>query len=352
MELPIHPASGLKHPLQHQLKISKDPDVCASNLAKVLPLHHLDPLTPANEWWHHNGELPLPQLPIAACIGSPFLLECSNHPLHRLVLVHDGHATVQQHDQSHTLDAGDGVILPGKPPWNLLGQHSSITTIGFDPLLLLTAARNMSPTHWAPPSPVDSPLRRLLPLPTRTDGHCAALVGVISLELPAIHQMAQLGDNVLEGFLLLEQLYRIIAALVFPELRHGPSVGDKEVANGDRRLDRLLDYITLHLSDPLPLSVLEAQSHYSRRSLHYAFQERFGCSPMQWIRRQRMRVALQRLQDAHSGETVAAVVAACGYRSQSRFRIDFERAYGWKPSAVLRGAVVVHGSSNTSSLAP
>jgi AraC-like DNA-binding protein len=351
MELSSHPANGLNHPLWGQLKSAHNPEACAQNLRKVLPLRQLDALTPSSEWWHLNGELPIAQLPIAANIGSPYLLECNDHPLHRLVLVHDGQVSVKQNGESHSLEAGDGVLLSGQP-WTLQSDNSSTTTIGFDPLLLLTAARNMAPAQWAPPSPAHSPLRGLLPLPTRSDGRCAALVDAITLELPAIHHMARLGENFCESFLLHEQLYRIIAALVFADLRHGHSVGDNEATLSDRRLDHLLDYITLHLAEPLPLRVLEAESHYSRRSLHYAFQERFGCSPMQWIRQQRMQLALQRLQHPSPGDTVASVALECGYRSQSRFRIDFERTYGWKPSAVLRGAVVPTGSSSTNSLAP
>jgi len=351
MESSSPPSSSLNHPLWSQLKYAHNPDVCAQNLRKVLPLRQLDALTPSSEWWHHDGELPMAQLPIAANIGSPYLLECNDHPLHRLLLVHDGQVTVKQNGESHTLEAGDGAILSGQP-WSLQSENSSTTTIGFDPLLLLTAARNMAPAQWAPPSPVHSPLRGLLPLPTRSDGRCAALVGAITLELPAIHHMALLGETFCESFLLHEQLYRIIAGLVFADLRNGHSVGDKEATLSDRRLDRLLDYITLHLAEPLPLCVLEAESHYSRRSLHYAFQERFGCSPMQWIRQQRMQLALQRLQHPTPGDSVTSVATLCGYRSQSRFRIDFERTYGWKPSAVLRGAVVPNGSSSTSSLAP
>jgi AraC-like DNA-binding protein len=61
---------------------------------------------------------------------------------------------------------------------------------------------------------------------------------------------------------------------------------------------------------------------------------------MQWIRQQRMQVALQRLQNPHPRDSVAAVALSCGYRSQSRFRIDFERTFGCKPSAVLRGEQV------------
>lgn len=220
--------------------------MCADHLSKVLPLRHFDSLTPLSQWWHCDGALQANQLPIAASIGSPFRLEGNGHPLHWLVLV-----------------------------------HGSITTIGCDPLLLLSAARSLASGPWSPPSPVRSPLRSLFPLPTRTDGHCAALVNAIILELPASHHIIQLGDGFFEGFLLREHLYRLMASLVFANLRQGPSMDGREPSNSDRRLDRLLDDISLHLSEALPLSVLEEQSHYSRRSLHYAFQERFGCSPMQ-----------------------------------------------------------------------
>ncbi|MEB3334588.1 MAG: AraC family transcriptional regulator [Cyanobacteriota bacterium] len=351
MELPPTPSTRLHHPLWPQLKSSPSPAECALNLRTVLPLQQFDARTSLAEWWHRDGELPLSLLPIAASVGSPCLLECTNHPLHWLLLLHDGQATVKQNGHSHALTAGDGVILPGQP-WTFLGQTSSITTIGFDPLLVLHAARSMAPPHWSPPSPGRSPLRDLFPLPIQTDGQCAVLVRAICLELPAIHQMTQLESTCLDGFRLHETLYRIIAAIVFAELRDGQTRRDSEPSVADKRLDRLLDYITLHLAEPLPLSVLEVQSHYSRRALHYAFQERFGCSPMQWIRQQRMELARQRLEHPNPGDTVASVAADCGYRSQSRFRIDFERAYGCKPSSVLRGTPIDDSSNNTNSLAP
>lgn len=351
MEFQPPPASRLHHPLLPQLKLAPTPTCCAQHLGQVLPLRQLEALTDPSEWWHQNGELPLNQLPIAANVGSPFRLDCDGNPLHWLLMVHDGQASVSQNGHKHCLKAGDGVILPGEP-WRLQGQHSSTTTIGFDPLLLLSAARALAPAQWTPPSAVNTPLRGLLPLPTRDDATCAALVDAIGLELPAIHHIAQLGHDFLEGFLMREQLYRMIAALVFADLRNGHPAAATPPTSRDRRLDRLLDYITLHLAEPLPLHVLESQSNYSRRSLHYAFQDRFGCSPMQWIRQQRMQLALQRLRNPQPASTVATVASECGYRSVSRFRIDFERTYGSKPSAVLRGATESNGSSSTSSVAP
>ncbi len=340
------PSSALNHPLFQRLDPSANPGRCARTLGNALPLRHLHALTPASEWWHRDGDLALSGLRFAASVGSPFLMECDGHPLHWLTLVHDGHVTIKQGKHTHALGPGDGVIIPGQP-WSLLGQHSSTTSIGFDPMLVMTAARALAPAHWIPPPPSETPLRRLLPLPSQEDATCAALVKAIGLTLPSIHLLAQLGEGCLDGFLVQPQMYRFLAALVFAELRVKHPVDDTSPDSGDRRLDRVLDYITLHLDKPLPLSVLEAQSNYSRRSLHYAFQQRFRCSPLQWIRQQRMELAIHRFQHPQHGDSVATVAKACGYRSLSRFRIDFERTYGVKPSAVLRGIAPPNNSSGS-----
>jgi hypothetical protein len=278
-------------------------------------------------------------LHLAATVGSPFLIESFGQSDHWILLGHDGQASVEHPTGTCALGANGAVILPGQS-WTLIcEQSSSLTAIGFDPLRLFAAARAMAPAGWAPPSTVELSLNRVQVLPTLTDPICGTLVAAITLVLPAIGRVSQLGENFLEAFLLEQQLYRLIAALVFPTLRDSqpPPTPTAATNSMDKRLDRVLDYISLHLHQPLPLSVLEENSNYCRRSLHYAFQERFRCSPMQWIRQQRMALALQRLKHANPGDTVRAVATACGYRSLGRFSIDFQRAYGCKPSAVKRG---------------
>ena len=346
----------LHHPLWPHLQPSPTPAECERRLAKVIPLRRLEALTPPSAWWHHDGHLPFSSLHLAATVGSPFLIESFGQSDHWILLGHEGQATVEHPSGTCTLGANEAVILPGQS-WTLIcEQSSSLTAIGFDPLRLFAAARAMAPAGWAPPSTVDLSLHRVQVLPTQSDPICGTLVAAITLVLPAIGRMSQLGEIFLEAFLLEQQLYRLIAALVFPTLRDSqPPSATEETTSMDNRLDRVLDYITLHLHQPLPLSVLEENSNYCRRSLHYAFQERFHCSPMQWIRQQRMALALQRLQQPNPGDTVCTVANACGYRSLGRFSIDFQRAYGFKPSAVLRGRTpspLSRSSSITSSQAP
>jgi AraC-like DNA-binding protein len=338
---PALKSTTLHHPLWSHLQPSPTPAECERRLAKVIPLRRLEALTPPSAWWHHDGHLPISSLQLAATVGSPFLIESFGQSDHCLLLGHDGQANVKHPTGTCTLGANGAVILPGQS-WTLICEQSmSLTAIGFDPLRLFAAARAMAPPGWAPPSTVELSLNRVQVLPTLTDPICGTLVSTITLVLPAIGRVSQLGGNFLETFLLEQQLYRLMAALVFPSLRDSqpqPSTSSsRESISMDQRLDRVLDYISLHLHQPLPLSVLEENSNYCRRSLHYAFQERFHCSPMQWIRQQRMALALQRLQQANPGDTVRAVATACGYRSLGRFSIDFQRAYGCKPSAVKRG---------------
>lgn len=66
------------------------------------------------------------------------------------------------------------------------------------------------------------------------------------------------------------------------------------------------------------------------------FRERLGCTPVQWLRRERLMQARRRLEHPGPGDTVAAIARASGYASASRFSGDFRRMFGSAPSQVLK----------------
>jgi AraC-like DNA-binding protein len=109
-----------------------------------------------------------------------------------------------------------------------------------------------------------------------------------------------------------DQLQRTVASLLQPEL------------------------LSEEPDDLLRMSDLEARSHYSRRALQYAFQERLGCSPKQWIREQRLALALEQLQADGNRPTIRAVALACGYLDADHFRTHFKRRFGMTPSQARR----------------
>lgn len=108
-------------------------------------------------------------------------------------------------------------------------------------------------------------------------------------------------------------------------------------------LDRLVDYIRANSHLNLTLTDLENQSHYTSRHLQNLFRERFDCTPMQFVRRQRLSSAMEKLQTAQRIDTVTSVARECGYRHTSNFSIDFQREFGVKPSTVLRSSRGHHG---------
>jgi hypothetical protein len=80
-------------------------------------------------------------------------------------------------------------------------------------------------------------------------------------------------------------LVRQIVEVLAPALLANHSAPDP--AASDCAIDELVDWIHAHCHEAISLSDLEERSHYSRRSLQYAFKARFGCGPMQYLRRQR-----------------------------------------------------------------
>ncbi len=269
-------------------------------------------------------------------MGSPLLLEAGAHPRHWLLLQHDGFTNLHQGRHRYELTGGDGLIVPGLP-WTLLTQDASYSLIAIDAMELLAAARHLGGPRWLAPEPRRNPLRALLPLsPAEPSSPQTVLRSTLHRMLPTLHEVAQSGGCLLEFLLLQKQLYRLLALLIFPELTAGEGGEFAPLPGADPRLDSLLDYISLHLEQPLSLQQLEEHSNYSRRTLHHLFQQRFGCSPMQWIRQLRMALAVERLSHPAPCETVKRIAAECGYRSLSQFGLDFQRIHGRRPSEVLR----------------
>ncbi|MEY4354289.1 MAG: hypothetical protein RLZZ609_2530 [Cyanobacteriota bacterium] len=135
-----------------------------------------------------------------------------------------------------------------------------------------------------------------------------------------------------------DMLHRQVAVLLDPSLLEEVPSDRQQLRTrlGKSAFDDLIDYIRANLDQPLRLSDLEARSHYSRRALQYAFQEKLRCSPKQWIRQQRLDAAMEQLQAADQPPSIRAVALACGYRNLGLFSQDFKQKFGLSPSEVHR----------------
>ncbi|MFN7900506.1 MAG: helix-turn-helix transcriptional regulator [Synechococcaceae cyanobacterium] len=127
-----------------------------------------------------------------------------------------------------------------------------------------------------------------------------------------------------------ELLLRWLVNLLLPMMDESAAVPEKT-----HRLETLLDWIKDNCLEPITLSDLEARSGYSGRSLQRAFQKRFGCGPMQWLRTQRIHAARCRLEAAPFGTQVKDIAMECGYTSMSAFSRDYKQVFGSTPKQHL-----------------
>lgn len=132
-------------------------------------------------------------------------------------------------------------------------------------------------------------------------------------------------------------ILRSIALLLYPtlsELNAGPS-GRGAQPHLRRRVLELMDWMRSNLHRPLSLSEIEQQAGYGRRAIQVGFKAEVGCGPIQWLRRQRLELALQQLQAGGPGVTVTQVAQACGYINLASFSRDFRERFGVGAREVL-----------------
>lgn len=125
-------------------------------------------------------------------------------------------------------------------------------------------------------------------------------------------------------------LYKVIALLLNAE-QDWPGSAAHKVG----RLDNICAYIRSNLRERIHLGDLEKNTGLSRRSLQYLFLREFSCTPMQWIRGERLALAHQKLSNATSGTRVAGVALSCGFDNLSTFSAYFKNRFGLLPNQIL-----------------
>ncbi|MCX5967161.1 MAG: AraC family transcriptional regulator [Cyanobacteria bacterium] len=195
---------------------------------------------------------------------------------------------------------------------------------------------------------IQAALQRTTVLDRRRDRRLGNIQSLLKQSLQLIHGAMAASSGSLNPMLQLDDLVRrLLVMLLLPQLLHnegGAPGGNSATPGLDLEArpqdpfshDALVQWMLANLQQPISLSDIERRSCYSRRSLQYAFRQRYGCGPTQWLRRQRLERAHSILSQPRPGLTVNQVSQDCGYLSQAAFSRDFLRRFGQKPSEVLR----------------
>lgn len=101
-------------------------------------------------------------------------------------------------------------------------------------------------------------------------------------------------------------------------------------------LRRVEAYVEANWNRPILVDALVEVAGVSARSLYKGFEKAYGCSPMIYVKRLRLRRARELLTRPEYTTTVTAVALSCGFSNMGHFANDYRFAFGELPSDTLR----------------
>ena len=106
---------------------------------------------------------------------------------------------------------------------------------------------------------------------------------------------------------------------------------ESEDKGNHSRLHYVLRYINEHLTDHIPMDVLCRKAYLSRNVFFRWFRQQFGVTPLEYINRERIRLAKQLLADERN--SITAVSQLCGFSDVNYFVRMFKKSEGITPGA-------------------
>ncbi len=143
--------------------------------------------------------------------------------------------------------------------------------------------------------------------------------------------------SVLERVGVDDWFYRQVGCWLAPELvDDGRAEGKGARPATPSAIEAVCEAARNRLSKPLTKTEMEKISGLSARGLQYAFLKKFGCSPMEWQKRERLHIAYKRLSKAQDETSVTELSFDLGFSSASRFAAYYRSLFGESPQETKR----------------
>lgn len=313
-------------------------------IERAIPgMNAYDPLTEPSAFRSKTATLRLPTVTVVATAISPTLVDRQGNPQLTFMVPFAGEAASTCRIEGQTLNWGRGLggILMPDTDADIRG------TGGFRSHLLWNLQRErLASTAQAMlglGAPVDLGTDRLRLLPEQvagvtTEGALQGLLPLLEMHRRQPAMLARLGVE--------DLFYRLSVMLLRPDLFEAPPPPSAELDRRRRLLDPLCEHISAHLSEVITLSDLERFSGLSARSLQLAFNEVHGCSPMAWIKTQRLLRVRQALL-ARSDVPIEALALSAGFQNMPPFFLAYKRRFGETPGQTRQRGLVCLGAVAT-----
>ncbi|SEW39656.1 transcriptional regulator, AraC family [Chitinophaga sp. YR573] len=106
---------------------------------------------------------------------------------------------------------------------------------------------------------------------------------------------------------------------------------DSNIDNNHSRLHYVLNYIQEHLTEKIAVDALSRKAYLSRNMFFKWFKEQFGITPLDYINRERVKLAKQLLSNPH--HNIGTVSKLCGFSDVNYFVRIFKKTEGTTPKA-------------------
>jgi AraC-like DNA-binding protein len=324
----------LGHPLLRQS--TDDPQAWARSVCATTPVQVCEPRQSGLAFRNDAAILRLGEVLVIATQGSAITLSTDQHPSAQLLLPYRGNGLWRIEQTVYENPLGESVLYLPPAPLHLENDITSGVSLTVNPATLLSTAITMAGPEGVPPQRLQvlqQPQRLLL-----SDPVCARLINGVYAVLFTIDQLTCASGADALALRFDDVLLRALVLLLLPELQQDSPRVSEPVGSltARRRLEPLLEWIDAHLDQPIGLTDLEAQVHWSRRTLQYTFRSACGCTPMQWLRQRRLHRAMQRLKHPQPGDSVASIGRSVGFVSAVAFSREFRRHFGCTPSSLFR----------------
>lgn len=314
--------------------VQECPSDFGAAIDKMFPgVEAYEPTTHVKDFRSRTATIALSNAVIVAASVSPTHVERKNNPVLTFMIPMAGAPDSTAKIGSEKIDWGmgrGGVFLPQADD-RLIGSGGFRSHLmwSLDPAQLQNTAQAMLGIESA----IDLQLERVRLLPqsiagVKVDTSFSALFPLLNLYANQPDVLKQMG--------LEDVLYRQTVMLLRPDLFEGRSslASSPENSAISRKrivIERLCTYIQDHLGDQLNLTQLERVSGLSARTLQTTFAEVLGCTPMAWIKEQRLLKTRQNLLAKNTETSIEAIALGAGFQSMPSFFVAYRKRFKETP---------------------
>ena len=287
-----------------------------------------DPIGSSRDFCSKINSLKLPSMQLAAMAMSPTYIDRSALPGAMLMVSLAGDFNCFVGGRQHLCGPSLGSMYfpQGSGQFKGSGGIRNHVSLQFEPLLLEITARAMLGLSGNAVLDLQLENPRVAPLAVAGQPFSAVLQHV-----GALIDLHQRDAKVLTQLGLQDMLYRHLAMILRPDAFLHQTDLSHTTNDSAALVVQLCDYIHAHMEAGVTLTDLEVFSGLSARSLQVAFKKNLGCTPMQWLTKQKLHIIRARLVNAAPSESITSLAGAY-FPNLGDFARYYKRQFGELPS--------------------